>query len=173
MIWRHVGWLCIAMVMAVSGGCATYVNIPKQPGDVAQHNINNDNVRSVCIEAIRGMLSGNPITGRYIIVLPQGASVLTYQIIIANLDEWATAELDQPAPIIELRQIRIRGNKASVDLIRPANALDMASPGQLVTVDLKWEPLSGWGATHLHAWRAPLNRTMPLDSGTSQTPVGP
>ena len=155
------------------GGCAAYVNIPPQAGDFAGHDINKQGVRAVCIEALNATIADHPIDGRYILVLPQGADPLTYETVNMALGDQVSDTADQIGPTLELRQIRIRADRAEVDIIRPADPSNYQGPGQLVTVYLKRDPLGGWHAKRLHAWRASVEQTLPTHTPTESTPVAP
>lgn len=162
----------LVMMMGLVG-CTTYVNIPPHAGDLAKHDINARGVRNVCIQAIKATLANQPIQGSYAIVLPGGADQLTYETVVATLGGGATSSLEQTIPVLEVRQIRIRADNCEVDLIRPADSANPRGPGQLVTVYLKWNPLSGWDATRLHPWRAPVEQTLPGTQTTDAIPVAP
>lgn len=174
MIRRSMSWLCVIVSLGSAISCSTtYTNIPPQAGDIAGHNVNSNPVCHVSIEAIRATLSEQPIDRAYTIILPNDTNALTYAKVLSALGDLASRDADPSLPIIEIRQIRIRGNKAEVDLLRPANVNDLAGPRQLVTVYLHWDLMANWYPRNLHTWLAPHERLLPDTTQIAMPPVAP
>ncbi len=151
-LWRL---LCLCSCLAVgTAGCAPYVNIPPQAGDVALHNANLATVQDVTIAAVRALLDQQPIVGPYTLVLPRGTSPASYQRVTAALGENATTEVNAERPIVEVRQLRIRADKAEVDIVTPADRYEPRGQGRLTTVYTTWKPFTGWEVNRLHSWTA-------------------
>jgi len=68
----------------------------------------------------------------------------------------AAAQPTGPLPVIEVKQIRIRGYRAEVDIIRPSDLADPASPRALYTIHEKWAPFDGWIFQRAQLWRIPV-----------------
>jgi hypothetical protein len=151
---RSFGLASILILTALSlGGCGAYVNIPAQKGDVATNDINAPAIRVVMIAACKAALTDIGLSGPAQIVLPAGATVLTYETIVPKISETAHFSKDGVLgedPVLKLEQVRTRATDAEVDFIRPVGG-DLK---QLVTVYLKWAPMSGWGVSHIRVWRA-------------------
>lgn len=152
--------LCVLMV----GGCATYVNIPPQPGDVALHDPNSSTVREVVLEGLRACIEEHAMHGRFRVVLPAGATPTFYDQIVTNLSPNATwADLEQGAaakgasgagvPALVVKQVRIRGAAAQVDIARPLFTGGVHNAAQLVTVVMSWDLLTGWGTDRVRVWQ--------------------
>ncbi len=135
-------------------GCALqYTQIPPLEGQrVARDDPNRANVRSVSVLALDAVAEHRGFTGPVRIVLPRYSTAETYRAIIEAMDTEAVpaAELDaDAAPTMEVRQIRLRGSRAELDIIqaRPGD------PAQLVTVHLQHQGLRGWEIERVRPWR--------------------
>ena len=169
-----MSWLCLIVFLGSVISCSTtYTNIPPQAGDIAGHNVNSNPVCHVSIEAIQATLREQPIDRAYAIILPNNTNALTYATVLSALGDLASRDTDHSLPIIEIRQIRIRGNKAEVDLLRPTNVNDLASPRQLVTVYLHWALMANWYPRNLHTWLAPHDRLLPDTTQIAMPSVTP
>lgn len=150
----RLSFFCAALAIALAG-CQgpSYVNIPAQPGDVAGNDPNSDVVREVVAEAVRGLLLEVPLDAPVAISLPAGSSVLSHADIARRVGEQAVsphAEDVEPATQIDVRQVRVRGNMAEVDVLAPGRG----GVPRLVTISLNWVPFSGWSAEGVRTWRA-------------------
>ena len=145
-------------------GCAAYVNIPGQEGDVARHNPNTQNVIDVELTALRAALADQPIEGPFRVVLPEGSSVVTYETIVPQLGDNAVyssdAEPHDTLPTLEIKQVNIRGTSARVDIVRPWNAAEAGGPQQLFTAYLQWEITTDWRADYTRVWRIPVDEAL-------------
>lgn len=190
----------VAMVsvlgLASLGGCATYVNVPEIGGDtVAAHDVNWNYVADAMVVAANAVIADRPINRPFLVVLPKGSTVLTYNRVLPKLGENATwlgpelsgvpdagkdAEKDPkskaksdattivppPAtmpvdrPVIDINQVRIRGWTAQIDIIRPWNADQPEGVRQVVTTDLKWDPVSHWQVEQLRVWRTSVDTAL-------------
>lgn len=158
--------LASALMMGLAmGGCTTYVNIPAQGGDVARHNPNLDTVQQVISVAMAAVLADQPIDGSFQIILPRGTDPLVGEGLARTLDpraSWNRGTLTPNMPALEARQVRVRGWFAQVDVIR---TLGDNHP-QLITVDLKWNPIDGWLSQRLRLWRIPVEEALIQSSRT-------
>jgi len=164
MLWA----LCAGLSLA---GCAPYVNIPPQAGDVALDNPNLRTVQHVSVVAVQAALEDRPVTGSYTLVLPRGTTPAIYQQVLSRLGEQATTTVDARQHIIEVRQIRVRLDRAEVDVVRAADMQSPRGPGQLVTVYLRNEPFIGWMPQRTRAWLTPTDIVEPpADYATAPPP---
>lgn len=164
---KYVGLFTIALLaLPLLAGCeSTYVNIPAQAGDVADHDPNADNVAAVMALAVSEVayempapgtsIAGSPAQG-YRLVLPVGSSYVTYEDVAAASD-WVLSpkyanRLDTSVPAIEVAQVRIRGWRSEVDVIRPFPPLEPDKDRQLVTVRMGWSATQGWQVRHVLPW---------------------
>ena len=166
----HVTGLFVALTLfGVSAiwGCATYVNIPAQAGDLAAHDPNKENVHLVQGHALQAVLDDRPIQVPFSLVLPPGSRPETHQAVAERLEPQPISsdeETDDALPQVRVSQVRIRGWIAQVDIVRPA-----ADTTQLVTVYLKWEPFAGWHVERMRAWQLPVGEAIQHSRQESQT----
>ena len=145
---------CLPLVLLA--GCSTYVNIPKQPGDVAENSPNTPTTSAVTAEALRATIENRPIGRTFEIVLFEDTHPDNARAIVPKVSRhavWA-ADNDQGAlPTLQVHRLRVRDNNAWVDITRPAHANHPHSGDQLVTVHLRWSISGGWQATRIEPWR--------------------
>ena len=137
-------------------GCATYVNIPPQPGDMAWHDPNHPTVQMVVSEALQAVAAHQQKEGRIAILLPDGTLAKNYSKTasqIRNETVWPGNPQRSEQPLLQVKAIRIRGTKAAVDVIHNANPQAPDTKDQLITVDLAWDVVEGWSAQRLKLWR--------------------
>ncbi len=138
-------------LMACAG--PSYVNVPGQDGDLANNNANSDTVREVVAAAARGMLMQKEVAPPIAVVMPEGATALTHADVARRIGADAISPNEEgvePASRMTISEIRVRGNRAQVDIVAPGpGGLD-----QLTTVHLGWTAMSGWTADRMRTWRA-------------------
>ncbi len=149
--------LCLLTVSGalMFGGCASYVNIPPQVGDLALHSPNHPTVALVEAEAIRGLVLEQPPDLPYQVSLPPKTSSSSYETVLKHLGEnaqWPEEGPQAGVPVLEVRQLRLRGWYAQVDVLRPSSFNQPDGPTQLTTVWLKWYPFAGWRFQRAHVW---------------------
>jgi len=143
----------LVLIGLLSTGCQTYVNIPPQEKDTANHNPNGKTVRTVLALAVRAAIDDAGITGPVQVMFPENTNKLSYAQIISEIGDQAVSPYEEDVSrvigIVFAKGVRIRGAKGEVDVARPiGDGID-----QLVTVYLTWKPLSGWQADSVHTWR--------------------
>src|SRR5262245_3152548 len=112
----------LAVASLLSSGCATYVNIPPREGDIAAHNPNKSTVQNVEVAAARAAITERRGSGPIQIILPRGTDPLTYDQVLPKIGPDAVHYKDGPregVPVVEIREIRIRGMDAYADVVRP------------------------------------------------------
>ena len=147
--------IVVALISLLPLGCASYVNIPPQTGDIALHDPNLATVAQIEAKAIRGMLTEDQIGRPFQISLPERTSSAQYSKVTMRLGEHAFAADENPQsslPQLSVRQVRVRGWYAQVDVIRPTSFRQPDGPQQLATVWLRWYPFAGWQYQRMHLW---------------------
>ncbi|NBC10162.1 MAG: hypothetical protein GVY24_00310 [Planctomycetes bacterium] len=138
------------------GGCATYVNIPAQPGLWASSNPNDPTVQKIVIAALSEVLAPRQSGEPYRVRLADGSSDATYNYVIARLPKGA-----RPAPFVadgelySVAGVYVRARAGQVDIARPA----AAEGRELVSVYLRYY-LDGWHPYRVRPWRIPLGRAI-------------
>ena len=159
--------------MLALSGCMTYVNIPPQDGDLASHNPNHPAVCEVLGEALPAIVNAYPVEGQFAILLPDKTTAKTYGQVAEKTGEnalWPGNHDRTEIPILDVRQIYIRGQQARVDVVRPVETADKTGTiDQVVTVELFWHPLQGWLPKRVRAWRLPVGDALRLSSNDEDT----
>ncbi len=155
--------LCLTVgASALMSGCLGYVNIPPQKGDIAVHNPNMVTVRHVLAEALNQMVQAYPFEGRFAVLLPEDTTSDTYEQVVPKVSKkavWPGNPERDEIPVLEVKRIRIRGQDAQVDIVRPLHG-DQKDVSQVVTATLKWHPLQGWVTQRLRAWELSTDDAM-------------
>ncbi len=164
---RLLRFAFVGLLLASVTACSPYVNVPAQPGDaLATNNPNNVNVRDAVVEAVLAVLLQRPEPGAYQLVMPRGTEPLTYAAILPRLGDqamWSSAGVTPDVPVIEIRQVRIRGTSAAVDLVRPVTpGLNDPEQRELVTVYLNRYLPGGWRAGRIRVWRGDVDEALRL-----------
>lgn len=143
---------CLALA-----GCGIYANVPPQTGDIATHDPNHPTIQKVMAIALRAVMEEQPLSGEYTVVLPPGTLPETYNGILPHVGRGATWSSGGNAPIppvVEVKQVRVRGEKAEVDVVRPSSGGAGEGPPMLVTAKLTYDLIGGWNVRTLRLWRA-------------------
>ena len=157
---KYMSMTLLLILAACTAGCGHYVNIPPQQGDFAFHNPNRKAPSIVMLLALQRVLEDQPIEGEFQVVMPVGTTPQTYATILPQLGEnamWASDNQARQIPMLKVDQIRIRTTHAEVDVIRPYDAGETALARQLVTVYLRYDPVSKWYVTRVKQWRGDGN----------------
>src|SRR5690606_37810923 len=76
----------LVLTLAFITGCGSpYVNIPRQPSDVAGHNPNDGSVWRIAVAAMTRILDMRTEGGAYTLKLPEGTTQENYDWVIARL----------------------------------------------------------------------------------------
>lgn len=147
-----IGWMLT--------GCATYVNIPEQPGMWASSNPDNSTAQKIEIAALTAVLTDRQSDEPYRVLLPEGSSDATYNYVVARLPRGA-----RPAPFVAegdlyaVAGVFVRARKGQVDIVRP----DPTGERQLVSVYLRYD-LDGWYVERKRPWQIPLGTALDRSS---------
>ncbi|MAE67130.1 MAG: hypothetical protein CMJ18_22955 [Phycisphaeraceae bacterium] len=149
-------------------GCAPYVNIPPQAGDLANHNPNNRNVLNVESKAVRAVAEDFGLAEPFAVEPLADTTAHNHLTLMPRIGELATAENVEGLATISVRKVYIRGAKANVSMVyTPARAEEGR---RFVTVDLRREAFRGWTANLVKAWRFEVERAL-IDPETNSAVV--
>lgn len=139
--------LTLLALVCVITACQRYVNIPAQPGDIASHDPNLTRVSQVMTEAVAAAARERPIRGDFLVVLPEGASDLTYQQVIRDLPgAKSPAQGASHLPAFTVKRVLLRGPDAEIDVVRRADTT------QLITVYLHKYAFGPWRTQRVRVW---------------------
>jgi len=171
---RISGVLVLGLGLA-SLGCATYVNIPSQAGDVASHNPNDRNVLAVEAQALEAFARHLQLSQPFMVRTLPDTESLRHLAMLPYISEVASPEVVDGAPLIEVRQLYIRGLRARVDLVyTPAWSAaadtqtssgvvpygDTGAGSRVVTAYLKLDTFTGWQVTRMKTWRLEVDKAL-------------
>ena len=172
MTFTRIGGAFVFGLGLLSFGCATYVNIPGQIGDVASHNPNDRNVLAVEAQALRAFAESLQLNQPFMVRTLSDTESRRHLSMLSHVSEHASPEVIDRAPLIEVRQLYIRGLRARVDLVySPAGtsteegaiAVGYAASGtrsSVVTAYLKLDTFAGWQVTRIKTWRMDVDKAL-------------
>lgn len=167
--------------LAVAAGCASWANFPPVPGDTAFHSLASPAMEDVMVEGLRWTITRYPPIGdaldftpgpaeepRIAINLPKGVKAAFYQ--YASKDIGGPRRLVTPLasttrdiPIYHVRSLRIRGDEAQINIVRPATELGPSPAGTPVYQEVTLTLRGGIGP-----WRVVANT--PWSPGSEDIP---
>ena len=164
-----------ATMLALLGGCASYVNYPAIGKDDAA--VNNPNIAptpEVTAVALRWVVERYPVGGPFVVNLPRGTDRSTAQRILSQLrnpDARLVTPETKQLPAFHVSMVWIRGEKATVEVIRPVTDPQLTKPNTAYTssgvpvpstpttgpvyqafnikLESRWSP---WVVTHAQGW---------------------
>lgn len=178
--------VALAPIVGLTSGCAPYVNVPAQQGDVAANDPNTKPVPEVARVALEAVVADSNLSVPFYVVLPDNTAESVYADILPKVSKLAQrspravlmpekgkASDTQPAPApepaatvdgpeLDVKQVRVRGWRAEVDIVRPADASAPTGRLQLVTVDLQWDAVAGWNTRQIRVWRTSVEKALRL-----------
>jgi hypothetical protein len=185
---RTLAIALLALSLFTFTACSTYVNIPPQTGDVAGNDPNVTDVVTVQAKALRAVILDRPAKQTFVFMLPPGSNTRSYAQVQEELGDLAVHGIKLPdasaaagsdnvatSPLVEVRQVMIRGWTAQVDVVRPSDPTNPQSVLQMVTVYLKWQFFDDWYVQRLHPWNMPVDDALRRSRQTTdtETPTGP
>ena len=156
-------YLAVATVALFTGGCATWVNIPAETGDVAGHDPNISTVLKIELQSLRTLTEEIDPDAKVVVLLPPGSTPVSYEQVVPKVGPKASWSTTPPAPaalVLDMRQVRVRGSYAQVDAVQPASPTQPEGPKQLTTVYLHYDIVAGWHVTSVHHWQIPLEQAL-------------
>jgi len=154
---RTVILLVLMVILLPACSAPTYINVPPADGDVAFNDANGNTVRTLEKKALGAILAERNYAGDVAIRFPQGTTELTAITVIAELPDNVILEADSATgeyTLIEIREVRVRGGTAQIDIVRPGTTLAR----ELVTVTLKWKAIGGWIYRSSKVWGIDMTR---------------
>lgn len=178
MMIRHAFFFLLASILSLGAGCSTYVNIPRQTGDVAGNDPNVTDVVTVQARAIKAVIEDRPSPAKHRFELVPQSNARSYEIAATELGDLAQpvgAGTDNTMPPLEVRQVLIRGWTGQVDIARPSDPANPTAPRQLVTAYMKWGMFDGWMVKRLYTWRIPVEEAVKKSrlEAENESPKGP
>ena len=156
----------LATLSCLLVGCGLYVNIPAQVGDYAYHDPNDPTVYGAARVALAESLQQRPVATPVQVVLAPGSTAETYTLVVDGLNSgqlaWSRSVIVEGLDLVVVRQIRIRGMDAEVDLVHhhvQGGGLDPA-PAVLETVYLQSRPFGSWRATRSRVWNIDADQAL-------------
>ena len=153
----------LVLVLSLLSGCGSvYVNIPRQPSDVAGHNPNDGTVWRIEVAAMNHILQLRTEGGSYTLKLPEGTTQPNYDWVIARLPAGGNSWTQSGGftPVYEIAAIYVRAAEGQVDVIRPAPGSN-SSGGQLVSVYLTYG-IDGWYVKRTRVWNIPVKEALKI-----------
>jgi len=151
-----------ALLSAALSGCAAYYNYPAIGNDAAINDPNVAPVPTVMTVALRTVLERHEPEGAYVINFPEGLGRRQAEDVLmrlgrddANLATPETAGL----PAWHVSRIRIRGDRAEVDVLRPVAGAHQGTTVRMVGGPKPWRvtstkvwPVGMFDAPELYGW---------------------
>ena len=147
----------IVLCAAVLAGCFGYTTYPPTEGQLASADVNSPNAERIMAPAIRRVVSLYPPPGpldaspRFAIQGPRGLSSLRYDRLVRAVGMGAvplTPE-SEGLPRYSVKELRVRGARAEVDVFRPVYRTLGKVEWQMITVELHGG-LSPWSIERVH-----------------------
>jgi len=143
----------VCLVSAMLIGCGgMYVNIPPEPGDVAQQNPNNARVRALLARAFEAVIDDANLEGPVRLELPEATTSLTHAAVADEVSKALSPDEEGEATAtLTATGVRIRGTQGEVDIRRPAGP--DGDTTELTTVYAHWDTFIGWTVSRVRVWR--------------------
>ena len=153
----HVRAALAALITATSlftcGCVANYVNVPPQPGDTAFHNPDLIPVPELMTDALTWVTAKYPVDPPYAVNLPPGTGHATYVRVVEDGTRGRGVPMSpevEGLPTYHVAAVRIRGTRATVDVVLP-EGLDAVA----CTVTLR-STIYGWRIQDSRSWLTPV-----------------
>ncbi|MFG0251343.1 MAG: hypothetical protein ACF8NJ_00550, partial [Phycisphaerales bacterium JB038] len=147
----HLAIVLVTLLAAGLGGCASYVNIPPQPGDTAIHKPDMIPVPELMTDALMWATARYPVEPPYAVNLPADTPRVTYSNVVERGTRGRGIAMSpevEHLPTYHIAEVRIRGTRAQVDIVLPAGQGAAAT-----TVTLR-STMSGWRMQDARSWIA-------------------
>ncbi|HVZ94313.1 MAG TPA: hypothetical protein VG797_07375 [Phycisphaerales bacterium] len=117
----------------LSGGCASYANYPEIGEDAAINDPNHPPIPELMAATLKYTVEKYPIGGDYVVNLPPGMQLRWAERVVKRIEDPA-AHLVTPGtealPAYHITEIWLRGDAATVEVIRPVRGLKPGAEGQ-------------------------------------------
>lgn len=141
-------------------GCDPYVNIPGQPGSIADTSVNDLGVREAIAVSLKYVMRNDPPAGEFALLLPDGTTDYSYTKVFSQVGSGRRfSEADAAAPVYEVISVQVRGLDGQVDLVPPIETTD--GEARVQTVYLRHR-LDSWHAQRSKLWNMSVSDAMEL-----------
>jgi hypothetical protein len=178
--------MLVVAATALLGGCVSWASYPAGPGETAVKNPNDPTILNVIETGLEWVVRKYPpgTTGdgpKLAINLPQGIRERVYERMAVRVGHGAAPLRSDTAtlPVYHVAQVRIRGDEAAVDIIRPVVELGAGPDGGPVYQEIRVNMRGGMGPWHIvshREWTPGTVAQMPelnfLDGGTTSAGAG-
>lgn len=152
--------LSLFVIAVAVAGCDPYVNIPGQPGNLADDSANDLGVQEAIARSLRYAMRHDPPAGEIAVKLPEGTRSSSYSKIFMELGSGRRLEdADAASPVYDVISVQIRGTDGQVDLVPPVSMTGGVARVQSVYLRHK---LLGWQAHRQKLWNMPVPDAMAL-----------
>lgn len=143
---RLVGGLVAAVfALGVVGGCVSWASYPAQPGEGAVRNPNDPAIVDVIVVSMEWVVRKYPpgpedgVAPRLAVNLPPGVQPRVYESVARRVGHGAAplSRARSDLPVYHVSQLRIRGDEAAVDILRPATELGLGPDGEPVYQEIR------------------------------------
>jgi hypothetical protein len=178
MLKRAAAFGCLGMIALVAG-CVSYATYPAVPQNTALNDPNTPAMSDVMLAGLRYVAVKYPPGGRpdpltepapapgptFAVNLPPGISPKGYERIVGLVGNGAVALTPETShlPIYHVTYMRVRGDQAQINILRPVTELPPTPKGMPVMQEIKLQ-LSGG----LHPWKVITSREW--DPGLEEWP---
>lgn len=185
------GLLTVVIAFSLLGGCVSWASYPAAPGEAAVKNPNDPALIDVMTTAMEWVVRKYPpgpeqqAGARLAVNLPPGIRPRLYEALARDVGHGAVPLTRERTdlPIYHIAQVRIRGDEAAVDILRPLIELGAAPSGEPVYQEVRVNLRGGvrpWTVTSHREWtpgtvsRMPdLNFMEPPPAATPAAPAAP
>lgn len=156
---RWLAVLSVAAMVGVLGGCVSLASYPAAPGETAVKNPNDPRMIDVMVLALDWVIRRYPpeTTGdaRLAINLPVGVRERIYEraAIRVGLGAVPLSTQTQNLPTYHVARLRIRGDEAAVDILRPVTEVGEAPGGGAVYQEIRVNMRGGVRPWHVVSHR--------------------
>lgn len=167
--------LLLPLFLPALHSCATWATYPPVEGDAAVADPNVHPLPTVIETALVRVFNRYPVDGRFTINFPEGMDRDRAQRVARDAAERAPSPMGpaltvgepgwDDAPLYHVSELRIRADRAEVEILRPVAEADAHQP---VTVRLLGG-VNGWITTSTRTWPIGFKDTPPLYSWPDPT----
>jgi len=161
---RMFGLVTVALLWGALGGCVSWASYPAQPGEAAVKNPNDPAIIDVIHTSMSWVISKYPPStqptartdaAQLAVNLPPGIRARIYQGLADRIGHGAVplSQESKGLPTYHIAQVRIRGDEAAVDILRPVVELGASPEGGPVYQEIRVNLRGG-----MQPWRVMSHR---------------
>lgn len=159
-----LGVVTAVLLCGSLAGCVSWASYPAQPGEAAVKNPNDPTILNVIHTSMTWVISKYPPTAGpehrieappHAVNLPPGIRARIYQGLVDRIGNGAVplSQESKDLPIYHVAQVRIRGDEAAVDILRPVVELGQSPEGGPVYQEIRVNLRGG-----MQPWRVMSHR---------------